>query len=305
MYVPKDDKIIAVIVTYNRKKLLERLLNSLNCQDKKPDEIIIVDNNSSDGSREFLCEFSSLYNGVHVILNNENMGGAGGFYVGMREARERNADLVWLMDDDGFPAVSCLSNLVGAVNCKKMIYNPLVIDEKEKKKLAFGLGDGVTETDVAINTSLGGVIHGIGNPFNGTLISKEIIDAIGFPKKEMFIWGDEVEYIYRARSKGIEISTIVTASFFHPESKSRYELFLGRYPIENKPAHLAGNHYRNSAFIKTRYLGAKNFIGHFCAHLLYFLTRKQFKELCRFVFYSIDGSLNIYALPAIKKSSLK
>ncbi|MFX5031312.1 hypothetical protein ABTC49_19370, partial [Acinetobacter baumannii] len=57
------------------------------------------------------------------------------------------------------------------------------------------------------------------NPFNGCLICRSVVDRIGLPRKELFIWGDEAEYFLRALSRGVKIGTILGAEFWHPEDR--------------------------------------------------------------------------------------
>ena len=96
----KKEKTATVVVTFNRKNLLKECLDSLLNLSEKPDSIIIVDNNSSDGTEEMLKE-NYLENKIFDYLRlRENSGGAGGFYYGMKRAYEKNFDWLWLMDDD-------------------------------------------------------------------------------------------------------------------------------------------------------------------------------------------------------------
>jgi len=57
------------------------------------------------------------------------------------------------------------------------------------------------------------------NPLNGALISRTLVQEIGLPKKEMFIWGDETEYMLRAQKKKFKIITVLNAEHYHPKQK--------------------------------------------------------------------------------------
>ena len=48
-------------------------------------------------------------------------------------------------------------------------------------------------------------------PFNGVLVTKELVDRIGLPREEFFIWGDDHEYRLRAEEAGARVATVVTA----------------------------------------------------------------------------------------------
>ena len=73
-----------------------------------------------------------------------------------------------------------------------------------------------------------GIVEGVANPFNGTLFSTHLIDEIGYPKKEMFIWGDEINYNLRAKQKGVIPAMVVSAIHRHPLNRQRYVKYLGQ-----------------------------------------------------------------------------
>lgn len=95
-------------------------LDSLATQIYKPTVVYIVDNASTDGTKNLLKDdgryFDNEENGIRFVYVGleENTGGAGGFYAGMKTAFEssHNFDAVWVMDDDGLPDKECLANLV-------------------------------------------------------------------------------------------------------------------------------------------------------------------------------------------------
>ena len=110
-------RIAAVVVTFNRLGLLQRLLERLR---SVPDlgEILVIDNASTDGTGAWLAATSGAAPAseagpeIHHRTLTENRGGAGGFHDGLAWAMERGADLAWLMDDDGMPDVDCLGTLL-------------------------------------------------------------------------------------------------------------------------------------------------------------------------------------------------
>ncbi len=294
-------KVVAVIVTFNRRVLLERVLARIESQNRPVQEIIVVDNNSSDGTEEFMAKLTQSVPSLIYLRLNENLGGAGGFYLGAQAAISRDADFVWLMDDDGHPSETCLARILDQAHLNNTIFNPLVIRESEPTLLAFGLGEDILTVEAAEALAQDGLVKGIANPFNGTLISRQILEQLGLPKKEMFIWGDEAEYMLRARKNGIRVATVVDAFFYHPPSKSQYDLLFGRFSIELKPKNLVGNHYRNLAYIKARYYGFKSTITYLVIHIIYFVSRGNLLEAAIFLAYALDGLLGKFILPKIRR----
>lgn len=103
-------KINCVVVTYNRLSLLKECLSALENQTYPIQRIVIVDNCSTDGTSEFL---DSLTDTRYLIIHSkENIGGAGGFSLGLKSAVLEGCDYTWLMDDDTIPSSTALEELV-------------------------------------------------------------------------------------------------------------------------------------------------------------------------------------------------
>ena len=92
----------AVVVTFNRLEKLKKALESYEKQTLLPEYIIVVDNASKDGTKEYLESWkkgNSEYEKIVVSLA-ENKGGAGGFYEGQKVAITKDADWIMHADDD-------------------------------------------------------------------------------------------------------------------------------------------------------------------------------------------------------------
>ena len=90
-------KITAVVVTYNRKELLKKVILSLK-EIPMLTSVIVVNNGSTDGTEQWLAEQTGI-----ETITQANVGGSGGFYTGIKHAYEQGADWIWCMDDDVFP----------------------------------------------------------------------------------------------------------------------------------------------------------------------------------------------------------
>ena len=111
-----QSRVVAVVVTYNRLSLLQRLLERLG-EVRGLAEVLVVDNASSDGTGQTLAKLADRDPGRSFVpvsgrTLSENRGGSGGFREGLAWAMERGADLAWLMDDDGRPDLDCLPLLL-------------------------------------------------------------------------------------------------------------------------------------------------------------------------------------------------
>lgn len=223
----------AVIVTYNRKELLKRNIEMLLCQTRPFDRIFVIDNCSTDGTYECLKEKGWLDTEQFVYVKTaSNIGGAGGFYTGVKAAYEAGADWMVLMDDDGQAADEHTFQLLFAAadrfyaegkSDKKLFVNTLV---QQGDLLSFKIGCIYTVAD-AVAAAKDGLIEGAANPFNGTLISRELVAEIGYPNKEFFIKGDEVDYKQRSLEAGAYVVTVVDSRYIHPRPETHERKVLG------------------------------------------------------------------------------
>lgn len=222
----------AVIVTYNRKELLSQNIEMLLKQTMTVDSIIIVDNCSSDGTYEYLKNCGWTTEPFLYLKTETNIGGAGGFYTGVKAAYEAGADWIVLMDDDGCMADEHTMEILYRAARKlydenrgerKLFVNALV---QKGELLSFKIDHMYTVVE-AMMAAKNGLIEGAANPFNGTLISRELVSDIGYPKKEFFIKGDEVDYKQRALDAGAYVGTVTEAKYIHPRPETVEKTVLG------------------------------------------------------------------------------
>lgn len=292
--MPKEKrKICAVIVTYNRKDLLIKCLEAVLSQTYKPHSVYIVDNASTDGTSEFIQKkgfYNTEINSIifQYLLLSQNTGGAGGFYNGIKKAYDSKEtfDAVWVMDDDGIPDKDCLNHLQQYLDTYLYI-SPLVISIENPQETAFNTLP-KRNIDQLRKLYSNGIIKNHANPFNGVLFRRDFIEKVGFPKKEMFIWGDENEYETRASSMGIHPITVIDALHFHPQDRmTLYKDFLGRFKIVYVESELKRYcKYRNSAYVLSRYSSISKLIYFFVRYTLYYIVSRKFDFKGLLLFYS-------------------
>ena len=103
------NKIAAIVVTYNRLNMLKENIDSLKKQTEQNFDILLIDNNSTDGTKKYIKELNDEK--IIYINTGKNIGGAGGFYTGVKEAIKRGYEYAWLMDDDTIPYEDALEEL--------------------------------------------------------------------------------------------------------------------------------------------------------------------------------------------------
>ncbi|MBC3787714.1 glycosyltransferase family 2 protein [Spirosoma utsteinense] len=210
------ETVAAVVVTYNRIADLQKCIESLRQQSRALDAIIVIDNGSTDGTDTWLAEQTGL-----SIVRQANLGGAGGFATGIDEAYKRSYDWLWCMDDDCLAAPDALEKLMNAPNIGPCIKNSVSVSNQDHSELAFYVDRPNRSYRKVADMTQFDLVYGVAFFFNGTLISSEVVKAIGLPDKKLFIWGDEVEYMTRAQKMGFPVVTVPSSIFYHPPSFDR------------------------------------------------------------------------------------
>jgi rhamnopyranosyl-N-acetylglucosaminyl-diphospho-decaprenol beta-1,3/1,4-galactofuranosyltransferase len=201
------EKVIAVVVTYNRLELLTQCISALRNQTRSLDTILVINNGSTDGTEAWLKSQSDLQ-----YFTQPNTGGAGGFSTAIQIGYRQGYEFIWCMDDDGTPREDALENLLKAQPTELTLMNCAVIDNQDRKSFVWNTGGYKTIDEVP-----GNIIEGIGHPFNGTFINRRIIERVGVPKAQFFLWGDETEYYYRiVKKNNIPVCTVANSIHYHP-----------------------------------------------------------------------------------------
>ncbi|MGZ4496941.1 MAG: glycosyltransferase family 2 protein [Nocardioides sp.] len=269
-------RIAAVVVTFNRLGLLQRLVARLR-EVPGLDEVLVVDNASTDGTGEWLATLPDAGTPVLVRTLAENRGGAGGFHDGLGWAMERGAELAWLMDDDGLPDAGSLATLLEHRDAFDF-WGPVVVDEADPTRLVFPIrlpgGTRVVHAMADVSAAArDGVIRDVVIPFNGVLVTRDLVERIGLPREEFFIWGDDHEYRLRAERAGGRVATVVEAQVRHPSvGELGTPMMFGRTTYNHSPSDL--KHYcmaRNNLLNLREYRGWPHALM-FVAKTLWFYT---------------------------------
>lgn len=214
--------VAAIVVTFNRLAKLKTVLKSLESQTRLPDQLIIVNNASTDDTAAYLEDYArnfSLGDKVElcVVTLEANMGGAGGFSAGMRKGYELGADYVWIFDDDGYPQPEALEKLVKGYNTAVEELGPDVPYACSMVKFIDG---NISEMNNPIPTWDWGRLQARGHnnlilvtscSFVSVLVPRWVMELYGLPYKEYFIWFDDAEYTLRITREcpGVEVTDSV------------------------------------------------------------------------------------------------
>lgn len=229
------NKICTIVVTFNRLTLLKSCIEAIALQTTTVNKIIIVDNNSTDGTKEWLQNLQK--HNIECIFQ-DNEGGAGGFHTGIKAAYEQGFEWIWVMDDDVEPTETCLSELLKYKEISKCLHpikkytdgntfewQHIMIPHTGEKII---LGNYLFKRDNPI------CFMNVAN-FEGMLIHRSIVEQIGYPHKHYFIVDDDTEYGYRA-SYYTNVSYIRDAILIRKKKKSEEKetSFYLYYKYRNK-----------------------------------------------------------------------
>ncbi|MFT4042208.1 MAG: glycosyltransferase family 2 protein [Gordonia sp. (in: high G+C Gram-positive bacteria)] len=226
-------KVVAVVVTHRRAQLLADSLSVVSHQSRPVDHLIVVDN----GNEEQVANLVATQPIPTTYLGSQrNLGGAGGFALGMLTALTLGADWVWCADDDGRPeGPEVLATLLDCAARHRLDeVSPVVVDIDNPDTLAFPLRRGLVWRRTRSELVEGGeiteaddVLPGIASLFNGALFSAHALDMVGVPDLRLFFRGDEVEVHRRLARSGLRFGTCLRTAYLHPNGADEFRPILG------------------------------------------------------------------------------
>ncbi len=245
--------VYAVVVTHRRPEQLAASLGAVTTQSRPPDHLIVVDNDNDPQIAELVARQPIP---ATWLGSARNLGGAGGFALGILNALAGGADWVWLADDDGRPQdAEVLSTLLACAQRHGLAeVSPMVCDLNDPERLAFPLRRGlVWRRRVSELRSDGGgdLLPGIASLFNGALFRATTLEAVGVPDIRLFVRGDEVEVHRRLVRSGLPFGTCLDTVYLHPQGSDEFKPILGgrmhtQYPDDETKRFFT---YRNRGYL--------------------------------------------------------
>ena len=197
-------KIAVVIVTFNRCDELVKTISAIQNQGILENDIIVINNNSTDNTKNIL---DSNYKNIQSIHLNENIASAGGFSKGMQTAFEKGYDWVWLFNDDSRPVEDSLKSILTHLNSDKIQIGLLKIANKDENNKAVLLYWNGVRKPVSVDVS-NEIVQTDLITFDGCIISKKTIEKIGYCDPLYFMGTYEFDYCLKAKDAGIGVYTL-------------------------------------------------------------------------------------------------
>ena len=229
-----------IIVNWNNKKILQDCLESIyNTQINYNYEIIVVDNNSEDGSVELI---ESKFHDVKLIKNNKNVGLAKANNQAIKLAK---TDYILLLNNDTIIThekffVKMVRFMqenprVGVLGCKLLFPDGTLQSLGEEYTSVWGIFKkqilfSKTWRRLGKNRRKGNDFKKVDWVLGACLLTKRIvIEKIGMLKEDYFMCGGDVEFCYRANKAGWEVGVLTSESIIHFLGKSSEKNLIGTF----------------------------------------------------------------------------
>jgi len=212
---------VATVLTFNRIELLKECIKCIRDQTVPVNQIIVINNASTDGTTEWLNQQPD----IKVVTMIKNLGGSAGFKRGLEEAYQQQLEWIWMMDDDAFPEKECLENLLKEADLqpnKEIVLAPVVIEGDKVDHMHRGYVDFdkiqfplQVRTNDKIFQREGNIVEISFASFIGLFIKREIIAKVNYPHPDYFIFQEDLEYSIRIVKAGFPIYLVKNAIMYH------------------------------------------------------------------------------------------
>jgi rhamnopyranosyl-N-acetylglucosaminyl-diphospho-decaprenol beta-1,3/1,4-galactofuranosyltransferase len=196
--------VVAVVVTYNRRDLLTQCLDALAAQTTGLRAIVVVDNDSTDGTADVLSQHPAHPEALYL---SHNVGGAGGFAAGIAYAlTHHDPDWVWVMDDDTIPRDTALEALLTAQENSELPLSVLssraVWTDGRNHPMNLPRTRMRARANEVANAERIGCRPVRTASYVSALLRAEDVRHHGLPQAGYFIWSDDFEHTGRLLRSG-------------------------------------------------------------------------------------------------------
>jgi len=223
----KDIKVFIVLLNYNGYKDTLSCIDSIvELEETFNNNIVVVDNNSTDNSKEILEKDSRF----HFIEANENGGFARGNNIGIKYALDNGAHFILLLNNDTVIEKNAITNMVkkmqedsalGIVGSRIMYY-----DNKDIINYCGGKYNWLKATTIHENYKEKYIDEG--TDYKDTefvtgcsmLIKTEVFKKVGMLPEEYFMYYEDADYCMQVKEKGYKLGVCTNSVIYHKVSIS-------------------------------------------------------------------------------------
>ena len=260
-------KLDLVIVTYNRLEKLKKALQCYERQTKTFRNLIVVNNHSNDGTKDFLEEWELINSpfSKHVINTDENLGGSGGFYIGQKYAMTLNPDWIYLADDDAYAEPDMIETFYGFCETNEIDKVSAICGTVRNLNGEIALQHRCTFE--LINKSIYKRINSVNEDYQKesfqidllsyvcAFINVKALKKCGLVNPKYFIYFDDTEHSIRLKKYGI-IICVSNIKIIHEEipNKDGCDELWKKYYIIRNHCHMLRKHFFRAAIDRTIYM---------------------------------------------------
>lgn len=223
--------IAVIIVTYRAEPYIDACLASLRRQTAGGFSVVIVDNGSTDRTVVKIRRHMTRDRTIHLIENRRNLGFARANNIGIRHARRRGCDAVFLLNQDTVCADNLLENLTAAARTHpEAVLGPKILIKKTGRiwwigTRVFSLGDLMKIPRLSLGCQIDKeapdhFFHDAPVPVAAIvgcalLIPGGVLDDVGLLDERFFMYGEDLDFSLRLRAKGYRMFAVADAVVYH------------------------------------------------------------------------------------------
>jgi GT2 family glycosyltransferase len=254
-------RVFAGVLSYNRKETAAICLRALLAQTRPVDQVVVFDNGSTDGTKDYLEREGLLtFENVSFVRVEKNQGPAAGFRALFQHCYAEGCDWLWVMDDDVIPEPNALEELVSAYTTnfstpesigflasylRTPDGQPNNVPDIDNRQEGFAppqwaelLGQGLVRVKFSTLCA--------------DLIPRSTMERFGFPCADFYYGGEDIDYSLR-------ITHERPAYLVGRSTALHLRAVTGKFHIlaETDPARIPFYYYyyRNQLYLRRAYLG--------------------------------------------------
>ena len=220
----KGSKFSIVLVTFNRLQLLKEITQRVLSYDWRFEKFIIINNNSSDGTFEYLNSIVNHDSRLDLVHLKSNVGHGGAISIAFSRLPS-DYRFCLLLEDDSIPSEKLPDNLFDVMNRTK--FDVISSDGRRVKlgkRVPLKRIDAWEEADFVL--------------WDGAILTQKVINKVGYPVSNWFMMFDDFEYSYRIRKAGFKLGVLngTDHQILHlggGEKFSKSTLWRGYYQARN------------------------------------------------------------------------
>lgn len=224
------NSVAIVILNWNGIDDTLKCLDSLQKQSYKDYCIILIDNNSTDSSREILSKYEKKHGNTYIIYNSKNYGFAGGVNIGIQYSLKNSFEYIALFNNDAIADKNWLKELVKSISnqdigiCTGLFLkqNGKTIDSTGEQYSKWGLPFPRDRNYTASKATKGGLVFGATG--GASLYRSGVFKKIGLFDEDFFAYYEDVDISFRAQLAGWKVAYEPRAIAYHKQGATANKL---------------------------------------------------------------------------------